>query len=107
MLLRAFSPDFGSGALISATTTPTPLALQPYSASQCNALMVSNAGPDPVFIRIANTADTTAPGAADMRLLAGVQGIIYIGVNSEARTLRAATASGTASLHVIAGVGGV
>jgi len=107
MLLRAFSPDFGSGQSISATTTPSVIALGAYSGGQCNALLVSNAGPDPVFIRVANTADTTAPSAADMRLLAGVQGVIYIGVHREARSLRAATASGTASVHVVEGVGGV
>lgn len=107
MLLRAFSPDFGSGQAISATTSSSAVALGARGSSQCNALLISNAGPDPVFIRVANTADATAAGAADMRLLAGVQGVVYIGTHTEPRSLRAATATGTASVHVVEGVGGV
>lgn len=95
-----FSPSFGKGQSISATTSSSSVTLTEPGITGCSALHVYNSGTGAVFVRWGVGAQTAT--TADMPIPPGGTRIFNKDV---ADTVAAITASGTATVYVMPGQG--
>ena len=97
MALETFNPAYTQGATISVTTTSAAAVRGKGSQTLC----LTNLGTTACYVRVST--GTVAATTADYPVLGGSQ--VTITKDGDMDTVSAITASGTTSLHVIAGEG--
>ena len=96
-VVQTFNPAYTQGTTISVTTSSSPVLRGFGSASLC----LTNLGDEVVYVRVSK--GTVAATTADYPVMP--LGQVTITKDQDMDTVSAITASGTTSLHVIAGEG--
>lgn len=97
---KAFSPAFGKGVTISASTTTSRVIIN--RAGDREQVSLSNDGSDTVFVNTGDVA-VTVVSPEGFAILPGTEKVITF--NRDHTHLAVITASGTSLLHVIVGIG--
>ena len=99
MILQPFYPKCGTGQTLSATAVSAAATI-PRGDKQ---ILLTNTGPNTVYVRVTQDTNTAAATIADMPILINTQ--VVMTVNENFSRLSHIAPGGTASLHVITGEG--